>query len=64
MTARFNRRYFLVTGSAALTGSVLLKAFSKNSIPSTIASPVATSPAKPIKAAIGLPGVITDKAWN
>ncbi|MBM0741483.1 BMP family protein [Phormidium sp. CLA17] len=63
MTARFNRRYFLVTGSAALTGSVLLKACS-NSPPSTTVSPTATSAVKPIKTAIVLPGVITDKAWN
>jgi basic membrane protein A len=64
MTARFNRRYFLVTGSAALTGSVFLKACSNTPNPSTTASPAATSAVKPIKAAIVLPGVITDKAWN
>ncbi|EKQ69597.1 putative ABC-type transport system, periplasmic component/surface lipoprotein [Leptolyngbyaceae cyanobacterium JSC-12] len=67
MTVQFNRRKFLITGTAALTGSFLLKACaSPPSNPDTTASPA--SPASPaatdLKVAIILPGVITDKAWN
>jgi basic membrane protein A and related proteins len=67
MATRFNRRQFLATGSATVAASVLLKACS-SSPPNTAASPspdTATSPAtQGFKAAIVLPGVITDKAWN
>lgn len=63
MTTRWNRRDFLLTSSAAIAGSVFLKACANNS-----SEPTATSSASPgatdFKAAIILPGVITDKAWN
>ena len=60
---QFNRRQFLVTGSATLAGSLLLKACAA---PSPAPSPeTTTSPSsKDFKVAIILPGVITDKAWN
>jgi len=68
MTGQFNRRKFLVTGSATLAGSIFLKACaSSSSNTNTTASPSAapSSPAAaPLKVAIILPGVITDKAWN
>lgn len=67
MIVRLNRRLFLYT-SAAFGGSLLLKACSgAPSAPSgSTASPSAAAPAgaKALKAAIVLPGVITDKAWN
>ncbi len=69
MTAPFNRRKFLVYGSAAMGSSLLLKACA-----SPASAPNATSPsavpstaaaaAKDFKTAIALPGPITDKAWN
>lgn len=67
MTAQLNRRKFLITGSAALSGSLLLKACANTpNTPETTASPNASpaSPAGDFKVAIILPGVITDKAWN
>lgn len=65
---RFSRRSFLLTGSATLASSVLLKACaSPSTSPDTTASP-GPAPASPaggeFKVAIILPGVITDKAWN
>ncbi len=63
MTARFNRRQFLATGSAAIAGSVLLKACASSPTTTTASPTVSASPAA-FKAAIVLPGVITDKAWN
>lgn len=68
MSHSLNRRRFLLTGSAAVAGSMLLKACSNPSAPpDTTASPNTTSgspAASGFKAAIILPGVITDKAWN
>lgn len=67
MTGQFNRRKFLVAGSATLAGSMLLKACATpSSNTDTAASPSASpaSPATDLKVAIILPGVITDKAWN
>jgi len=69
MGTQFNRRHFL-SGSAALGGSLLLKACS--SAPTTSSSPTASpeasapaaNPATGFKVAMVLPGVITDKAWN
>ncbi len=64
---RFSRRSFLLTGSATIASSVLLKACASPTPPSsTTASPeAAASPAATgLKVAIILPGVITDKAWN
>lgn len=64
---RFSRRSFLLTGSATIASSVLLKACASPTPPSaTTASPdSAASPAGAgLKVAIILPGVITDKAWN
>lgn len=65
---RFSRRSFLLTSSATLASSVLLKACaSPSTSPETTASP-GSAPASPagsdFKVAIILPGVITDKAWN
>ncbi|WP_421654811.1 BMP family protein [Leptothermofonsia sp. ETS-13] len=64
MVGRYSRRHFIY-GSAAVGGSLLLKACS-NSSPTTGTSPAAspTTPAAGLKAAIVLPGIITDKAWN
>ncbi|MDX2244988.1 MAG: BMP family protein [Leptolyngbyaceae cyanobacterium bins.302] len=63
----FDRRQFLLTGSAAFAGSMLLKACAPSTPSDTATSPGA-SPASPaatdFKTAIILPGVITDKAWN
>ncbi|UBF24735.1 BMP family protein [Kovacikia minuta CCNUW1] len=69
MSTSQSRRHFLY-GSAALGGSLLLKAC--GSSPTTSSSPASESPASPspsgaasgFKAAIVLPGIITDKAWN
>jgi basic membrane protein A len=66
MTAQFNRRYFLY-GSAALGGSLLLKGCGSPqtaSSPSPTASPTTAAGGSGFKAAIVLPGIITDKAWN
>lgn len=68
MATRFNRRQFLATGSATVAVSVLLKACatpSSNNTATTTSPNTAGSPASQgFKAAIVLPGVITDKAWN
>jgi basic membrane protein A and related proteins len=68
MTARFNRRQFLATSSAAVASSVFLKACAANTPTPPTTSEASPSPtsgaATPIKAAIVLPGIITDKAWN
>ncbi len=64
MATRFNRRNFLLSSSAAIAGSFLLKACASNSSPDSTASPSASANAAAFKAAIILPGVITDKAWN
>lgn len=66
MTARYTRRRFLWYGSATLGSSLLLKACaspSNNTSPAASASPSAAGTGG-MKAAIVLPGVITDKAWN
>lgn len=69
MIGRYNRRRFLLYGSAIGT-SVLLKACGGNSTPSAAnpdASPAASPAAeasKDFKMAIVLPGVITDGGWN
>lgn len=64
MTIQPNRRHFLF-GSAAVAGSLLLKACG-NPTPTSSPTTGGTSPtaATEFKAAIVLPGVITDKAWN
>lgn len=67
MTARFDRRQFLVTSSAALASSLLLKACANTPTTSTTSPPpesAANPAAQDFKVAIVLPGVITDKAWN
>lgn len=64
MTIRLDRRRFLVTGSAALAGSMLLKACTSPSTPEATTAPATSPAATDFKAAIILPGVITDKAWN
>lgn len=68
MVTRFNRRTFLLTGSATLAGSLLLKACGSPSTPPDTSASPETSPASPtggdLKVAMILPGVITDKAWN
>ncbi len=69
MTTRPSRRQFLY-GTAALGGSLFLKACSGTTTsnnPSPAASPSPTTTAgtvKDFKVAIVLPGIITDKAWN
>ncbi|MBD2213891.1 BMP family protein [Nostoc linckia FACHB-104] len=62
MTTNFNRREFILFGSAALTTSLFLKACSSNQTSTpTVATTGAT---EGFKIAIALPGIITDKAWN
>jgi basic membrane protein A len=67
MTTRYTRRHFLY-GTAAIGGSLLLKACSSSqtaSNPSPAASPSPSASATgALKVAIVLPGIITDKAWN
>ena len=67
--ARYDRRQFLIYGSAALGSSVLFNACasppntsSNSASPSPAASPNAATAG--FKAAMVLPGIITDKAWN
>jgi basic membrane protein A and related proteins len=75
MTSRQSRRQFLLYGSAAIGGSLLLKACggSPTTSESPAASPSPTGSPSPaaagalpqgFKAAIVLPGIISDKAWN
>lgn len=60
-----SRRRFLLYGSATLGTSLLLKACGGSSSTSDPSSPTASSPAgQGFKAAIVLPGIITDQAWN
>lgn len=62
MGKRYSRRQFLADGTVAGIGALLLKGCGNNAATdSTTASPAASSG---LKAAIVLPGVITDKAWN
>jgi basic membrane protein A len=69
MAARQSRRHFLY-GSAALGSSLFLKACasspttSSSSPEASSASPGPSAAATGFKAAIVLPGIITDKAWN
>ncbi|MCC5601849.1 BMP family protein [Nostoc favosum] len=60
MILNFNRRKFILYGSATFATSLLLKACSSNQ--ST--TPTVSSSGEGFKIAIALPGVITDKAWN
>ena len=60
MILNFNRRKFILYGSATFATSLLLKACSSNQ--ST--TPTVSSSGESFKIAIALPGVITDKAWN
>ncbi len=65
----FDRRQFLVSGSAALGSSLLFNACANSpttssSPTSSAASPSASPSAAGFKAAMVLPGIITDKAWN
>lgn len=60
MTTNFNRRKFILSGSAAFGTSLLLKACSSNQ-PTT---PTAAGGGEGFKIAIALPGIITDQAWN
>lgn len=68
MTARYSRRQFLWYGSATLGSSVLLKACTSPTATDTPSPSASVSPSAAgtggMKAAIVLPGVITDKAWN
>jgi basic membrane protein A and related proteins len=68
MTVRFNRRQFLAVSSATVASSIFLKACTSSPTttgsPSPAASPTAETSPSAFKAAIVLPGVITDKAWN
>jgi basic membrane protein A and related proteins len=68
MMARFNRRKFLAASSATVASSIFLKACTSSPTTSGSPSPSASSTegasASGFKAAIVLPGVITDKAWN
>ncbi|HEY9615308.1 MAG TPA: BMP family protein [Microcoleaceae cyanobacterium] len=62
MGKRYSRRQFLMDGTVAGFGALLLKGCGNNpTTETTTASPAASSG---LKAAIVLPGVITDKAWN
>ncbi len=67
MLNKFNRRTFILWGSAAVGGSLLLKGCTTNS-PSapTVSNAPANSPASTtgFKVAIAIPGLITDKGWN
>ncbi|MBW4580585.1 MAG: BMP family protein [Tildeniella nuda ZEHNDER 1965/U140] len=69
MTGKYDRRQFLVYGSAALGSSLLFNACASspttsNSPAPSAASPSASPSASGFKAAMVLPGIITDKAWN
>jgi basic membrane protein A len=68
MTYRQNRRQFLWLGTGALGSTLLLKACGTSTTappsPSSEASPGSAAPTQGFKAAIVLPGIITDKAWN
>lgn len=61
MVKRFDRRSFLILGSAAFGTSLFFKGCTNASTPSAT---VATSPAAAFKVAIALPGPTTDKGWN
>ncbi len=64
----YRRRQVLVYASAALGGSLFLKACASSPTPSASSTGGATSSASPtaasFKVAIALPGPITDKGWN
>lgn len=60
MAKKFGRREFLLTGSMALSSSLLLKACTNT----TTESSTETSNPQNFKIAIVLPGIITDRAWN
>jgi basic membrane protein A len=66
MTENFGRRKFLLYGSAAFSGSLLLKACSTSSTQtSQSSSNTATGGGgEGFKVAIALPGAISDRAWN
>ncbi|PSB27003.1 BMP family protein [Stenomitos frigidus] len=69
MTGKYDRRQFLVYGSAALGSSLLFNACANSPTTSSSPAPSAASPsaapsASGFKAAMVLPGIITDKAWN
>ncbi len=57
MNLNFNRRKFVLSGSATFATSLLLKACSSNPTP-------VSSSGSDFKIAIALPGVISDQAWN
>lgn len=64
MAQGYSRRHFLY-GSAALGGSLFLKACGNAPTTTSSTSPEASpSAAGSLKVAIVLPGIITDKAWN
>ncbi|MCU0518311.1 MAG: BMP family protein [Oscillatoria sp. Prado101] len=60
MAGKYSRRQFLWYGSAAIGTSLLLKACGSSPAPTQITS----TGTKNFKAAIVLPGSITDQAWN
>lgn len=64
----FDRRQFLLYGSAALGSSLLFNACASSpttsSSPASSAAAPSASPSGGFKAAMVLPGIITDKAWN
>ncbi len=66
MAFRYNRRDFLIYGSAAFGTSLLLKACNgnQNSTTPTAENSAVVDDVKNFKTAIVLPGIITDKAWN
>ncbi len=67
MANQYNRRQFLIYGSAAFGTSLLLKACGGSqptATAPTAGNPNASPSAKPLSVAIVLPGIISDKAWN
>jgi basic membrane protein A len=60
MAVNLGRRKFIVYGSAAVGGSLLLKGCGNNQT----TTPTSTSGSSDFKVAIALPGAISDKAWN
>ncbi|OLP19109.1 BMP family ABC transporter substrate-binding protein [Leptolyngbya sp. 'hensonii'] len=67
MAGQPSRRQFLLYSSMALGSTVLLKACTTNPPPASESGSDPTSssgPAGTFKAAIVLPGIISDKAWN